>query len=103
VIVVESIDPVEQTINSASWETELIRKGYENCHFDGINSFFVRLEDIDELASAFRVPVNVLDSHTPFRLVNATTELEQLKHRTGPRSLAIGLSVARQLHRWTGV
>ncbi len=102
-IVIESIDPVERTINAASWEAELTRNGYSNCHFDGINSFFVRQEDVEELGPRFRVPVNVLDSYTPFRHINATTELEQLKHRTGPRSLAVGLSLARQLHRWTGV
>lgn len=52
--------------NWADWEPNLLSKGYLFQHFDGINRYYLRVEDKD-LAAQFAAPVNYLDWYFSFR------------------------------------
>ena len=70
-IVVEATRPDE-------WEHHLTANGYTRTLFDGLNLFFVRDEDREELGPALSVPANVHDGYEVWRYVHP---LEQLGRR----------------------
>lgn len=61
VVVVESTIPLTPTQNHASWEHELIARGYEFSYFDGLNRFYVSVAH-PELKSSFGPGPNFFDN-----------------------------------------
>jgi FkbM family methyltransferase len=58
---------VESTVEVSPWEQRMISTGYRRTLWDGINVFFVRDEDADELGPALSIPATtVLDSYDPW-------------------------------------
>lgn len=49
------------------WEPLLIAADYRFAAFDGINRYYVRVEEADPLLPRFSPPVNVLDDFIPYR------------------------------------
>jgi FkbM family methyltransferase len=71
-----------------TWEPILLENGYLFASFDGLNRFYVRVEDRG-LIPALEVPVNVLDESVPYDFVRLVEQL-------GP-SLRDQLQLARDL------
>lgn len=66
VIVVEATRPNSQVQSHEAWEPLLLSNGYEFQLFDGLNRFYVRDEDLEELGPVLSSPANVLDDYVPF-------------------------------------
>jgi FkbM family methyltransferase len=60
VVVIESTIPMTQIESHGSWESLLLRRGYEPIYFDGLNRYYVS-DEKPELKAAFRAPPNVFD------------------------------------------
>ena len=60
-----------------SWEGFLCSRGYELCHEDGLNRFYVRQEDRG-LREAFRFPPNVYDRFESLPTVEIRARLEEV-------------------------
>jgi FkbM family methyltransferase len=60
VLVIESTRPLTQEVSYASWEQDVLSKGYEFVYFDGLNRFYVS-EAHPELKSSFLAPPNIFD------------------------------------------
>lgn len=67
VVVVEATLPNSKVPSHEAWEPLLATHGYEHVLFDGLNRFYVRKEDRDELVDTLSAPANVLDDFVPFR------------------------------------
>jgi len=108
VVLVEATETNSPEPNFQTWEHLLIDANYLFAFFDGLNRFYVRVED-RPLLERFRVPVNVFDSFCPHQVVHllalARAQEKDLQHYrdlladTGGRALNIGLAVARWLRR----
>jgi FkbM family methyltransferase len=61
VVVVEAVD-VEGEPTQESWEPTLLAASYRLGLFDGLNRFYCREEDADELLPRLSAPANVLDN-----------------------------------------
>lgn len=95
---------IEATIQPDQWEPILLAADYVRAAFDGLNRYYLRLEDRRRLTH-FRSPVNVLDDYISF---DHLVELETLR-RERDEALArlsryedlgtTSLTVARQLRR----
>lgn len=60
VLVIEGTRPLTQEVSYASWEQDVLAKGYEFVYFDGLNRFYVS-EAHSELKSSFSIPPNIFD------------------------------------------
>lgn len=69
IVLVEAIDPLDQSPTHDKWEFLLIEAGYEFTLFDGLNRFYCdhRRPEIKQL---LRVSANVLDNYIPVRYRN---------------------------------
>lgn len=122
VLVIEATMPNTSILCSGPWEGLLKDAGYRPVYFDGINQFFLREED-QQFESLFRLPPNVFDNFRPCQMIylervlasnhtemaridklratyqsraeTAEFEMQKLVAGTGPRSLRIGLAIAR--------
>ena len=65
-LLIEATIPMSNILANDHWEPLLVEGGYQRVYFDGINCFYVRDEDVAQLAPHFRLPVNVLDDAIAF-------------------------------------
>lgn len=63
VVVVESTQPLSETVSHTAWETTLVGLGYEFVYFDGLNRFYVSKAH-PELVGFFGPGPNVFDEFT---------------------------------------
>jgi FkbM family methyltransferase len=81
VVVVEATEPWSHKRRDEAWRPILLRAGYAEGGFDGINAFFAHSDDpevFDKLA-----PASVLDAYKPAWLVAIEGELETLRTYIG--------------------
>ncbi len=60
ILLIEATEPNSTRSTEATWEPQLLSKGYLFAYFDGLNRFYVRQEDAWR-AEFLRVPPNVFD------------------------------------------
>lgn len=60
IVLAESTEPFSTVRVDGGWAGHLARNGYREAYFDGINTWFVREENPEDL-TYFDVPVNLLD------------------------------------------
>lgn len=65
VLVVEAVVPTTRLPSHEKWEHVLLAADYLHAAFDGLNRFYVRVED-RHLLESLAVPVNVLDDFMPY-------------------------------------
>ena len=65
VLVIEATRPNSTVDVSAEWEQLVLRAGYVQTLFDGLNKFYVR-DDMPDLVSLMSVPANVFDKWHSF-------------------------------------
>lgn len=75
VVVVEAVDAGGAPVHEA-WEPDLLAAGYRFGLFDGLNRFYCREEDAEELLPLLGAPANVLDNWRPAREVSVQVALE---------------------------
>ncbi|MEQ1515794.1 MAG: FkbM family methyltransferase, partial [Usitatibacteraceae bacterium] len=80
VVVVESTLPNSQTEAHASWEPELVGRGYRFAYFDGLNRYYVASKH-QELLALLRCGANVFDRFVPVSVVRLEKEVNHLAGR----------------------
>jgi FkbM family methyltransferase len=75
-VVVEATEVGNPTPRFTDWEPLLTHADYLFATFDGLNRYYVRLED-RELAEKLQVPVNVFDEYTPYEYLWRVKGLER--------------------------
>jgi FkbM family methyltransferase len=108
VLVIEVIDPETQRLLDQPWEPRLVAAHYEAALFDGVNTFYVREEDLESRRVALSAPANSLDDYKRHRHIeeivklNAaarstrreirklTAALEEARSRAGEAELSLG-------------
>lgn len=63
IIIVETTEPSTGKIEDLDGEKLLIKNGYKKVYFDGINSFYVAKEQLNQLEGYFNCPPNVFDRY----------------------------------------
>lgn len=66
VVVVEAIAPILHTDSTQAWRDHLVRHGYLEATFDGLNRYYVRIED-RHLVECLTRPLSVLDTFTTWQ------------------------------------
>jgi len=85
IIIVESTLPLTQIDVSSQWDQLILRRGYSEVYFDGLNRFYVS-DHHPELKAAFQTPPNVFDR---FQLNGtASTSLHHLVEARGQEKIA---------------
>lgn len=74
VLVIESTLPRSEQESYASWENQVLDKGYEFVYFDGLNRFYLSQEHLD-LKKHFRTPPNVFDDFIIKTVIDLKEEL----------------------------
>ena len=72
-----------------AWESFLLGVDYRFACYDGINRYYVRAEDAEELVPRFESPVNILDQAVPYDLIRL---FQQLQGRSALQVAATNLS-----------
>jgi len=80
-----------------TWEGLLLEADYRPAAFDGINRFYVRAEEADQLLPVFEAPVNILDDYIPYPYHHAVVTLQRLRRVT--RWVPCKRPIARLVHR----
>lgn len=83
IVVVESIDPINQEDSSQEWEEILLNKGYTQVYKDGINRFYLHNKQ-SYLKKHFEFPPNVLDR---FALADTMSSSFSLLYRAKMQAL----------------
>ena len=65
VVLVEATEPLTTVSSHDAWEPTLLDADYLFAAFDGLNRWYVRIEDA-HLLEPLRTPVNVLDDYIPY-------------------------------------
>ncbi len=65
VVLVEATEPLTTVSSHESWEPTLLDADYLFATFDGLNRWYVRIEDA-KLLEPLRTPANVLDDYIPY-------------------------------------
>ena len=81
VLVIEAVTPDvgghgESQPSHEPWEPAVLAAGYRFAAFDGLNRYYVRVEDA-VLAQRLAVPVNVFDRFTPYAHVQQVQQLRE--------------------------
>ena len=71
VLIIEAVDRTGRP-NFEKYEALLAEKKYVFGLFDGLNRFYCRQEDVDELLPLFSAPANIFDDFRPIREADAT-------------------------------
>ena len=66
VVLVEATEPLTTVPSHEGWEQTLLDADYVFAAFDGLNRWYVRVED-SELLEPLRTPANILDDYIPYR------------------------------------
>jgi FkbM family methyltransferase len=69
ILCIESTEPLTGRNTHASWERQIISKGYKFIYYDGINRFYIHKSKLN-LKSAFERPPNVLDKIIPYQFIS---------------------------------
>jgi FkbM family methyltransferase len=80
IVVVEATVPMSRSRTDTAWRDLLLRHGYLEAYFDGLNVYFVAEEDQD-LIPVLAVQPNWFDHATPYREVLLHQHVEDLEHR----------------------
>jgi len=78
VILVEATAPWTNNLVNDEWEPALLANGFIRAYFDGINVFYLRVEDA-ALLCHFKCPVNVLDNYETHALVETQRNIERVE------------------------
>ena len=97
IIVIEAIDPVEQTPTEGLWEKLLTDAGYRFTLFDGVNRFYCD-DRRPELIRHLCTPANVLDKFVEARYLMAVPAM-----RTTPFPPGFGINLFGQFTSATGL
>lgn len=92
IVVVEATIPNSNERNDELWRDLLLKAGYEQAYFDGVNLYFVA-EEHGDLKERLAIPPNALDDYQPAALARASQHIEDLASTIA--SLEITLSEAR--------
>ena len=65
VVLVEATEPLTTVASHEGWEPTLLDADYLFAAFDGLNRWYVRMEDA-HLLEPLRTPVNILDDYVPY-------------------------------------
>lgn len=76
VVLVEATEPMTTVPSHDAWESILLDADYLFAAFDGLNRWYVRIEDV-QLLESLRTPVNILDDYIPYLYHKP---LEDLRH-----------------------
>lgn len=76
IVVVEAVDPGGSPTHQ-HWEPLLLQAGYRFGLFDGLNRFYCRDEDAEELLPRLSIPANVLDNWRSAREVAVQAALQE--------------------------
>jgi FkbM family methyltransferase len=79
VLVVEATLPWSIALINETWEPTLLEQGYIRAYFDGINCFYIPVEEQAVLLRHFQVPVNVLDRVVHHDEATLRSELNNLR------------------------
>ena len=74
VVLVEATEPLTTVASHEAWEPTLLDADYQFAAFDGLNRWYVRMEDA-QLLEPLRTPVNILDDHIPYLQFKRIEEL----------------------------
>jgi FkbM family methyltransferase len=80
VLIIEATKPWSTEPTHQLWEDLVFAADYQFGLFDGLNRFYVRLEDADRLLPTVSTPANILDNyvtHSEMMLVEKCRQLEQ--------------------------
>ena len=91
VVLVEATEPLTTVPSHDEWEPALLNADYLFATFDGLNRWYVRIEDA-QLLEPLRTPVNVLDDYIPYVHFKRIEELHyavdlNLKHLVAARAM----------------
>jgi FkbM family methyltransferase len=70
VILVETVSPYLHENKSKIIDDLLITKDYKKVYFDGLNSYFIRLNQYEKLKVHFDTPVNIFDGFIKYKEFN---------------------------------
>jgi FkbM family methyltransferase len=76
VVLLEATEQGKTTPNHQSWEHYLLDADYSFATFDGLNRYYVRQEDAEELIPPLQVPVNVFDDWYPYEYMKQIVALQ---------------------------
>ena len=74
VVLVEATEPLTTVSSHEAWEPTLLDADYLFATFDGLNRWYVRIEDA-KLLEALRTPANILDDYIPYTHFKLQEEL----------------------------
>lgn len=77
IILIETTEPSTGKINEFEGEDLLINNNYKNIYFDGINTFYIANEKLDELEKYFKSPPNVFDRYELFSEIKLKHEISK--------------------------
>lgn len=80
VLVIEATRPNSTVDVSAEWEQLVLRAGYVQALFDGLNKFYVR-DDMPDLVAIMSVPANVFDGWKSIEIDNLTRVIDDLSQQ----------------------
>jgi len=80
VLVIEATRPNSTVDVSAEWEQLVLRAGYVQALFDGLNKFYVR-DDMPDLVAIMSVPANVFDGWKSFEIDDLTRVIDDLSQQ----------------------
>jgi FkbM family methyltransferase len=96
VLIVEATWPVTPRAVYETWEPLLLQSGYVFAVFDGLNRFYVRHEEADELAPRLELPISPFDNYELDRYMRRIEGLQADVHglASGVKTLEARLRLA---------
>lgn len=91
ILVVESTIPGSPILGDKKWESRILSKGYNEAHFDGLNTFYTLIERKD-LALKLSKPISIFDNaykiehhinHEIIKILTEKTDLASLANKNG--------------------
>ncbi|WP_145145397.1 FkbM family methyltransferase [Roseomonas gilardii] len=89
IVVVEATVPLSSERNEHLWEDFLLRAGYQQIFFDGVNLYYVAQEH-EALAARLAAPPNALDDFKPARLAQAEATIAAKQQEIDALRASIG-------------
>ncbi len=98
VVLVEATEPLTTVSSHEAWEPTLLDADYLFATFDGLNRWYVRIEDA-KLLEALRTPANILDDYIPYTHFKLQEELRytlEVTHKHLVAARAVNQTLAEQ-------